>query len=79
MLYEVITVIDILGFIFVTDVPMSTHPHPPVSQFIKKAFSSKSFLMYIVFWSLWALTFNMSVGFYNLYGLTYLKLSFMQA
>jgi len=71
-------VIDILGFIFVTDVPMSTHPHPPVSQFIKKAFSSKSFLMYIVFWSLWALTFNMSVGFYNLYGLTYLKLSFMQ-
>ena len=71
-------ILDILGFIFVTDVPMNSTPHPPVKDFIKTAFSSHAFRKYIIFWSLLSLTFNMSAGFYNLYGLTHLELSFMQ-
>ena len=70
--------IDILGYIFVTDIPMKSHPHPPMKIFIKNAFSSKMFRRYITFWSLWSFTFNMSIGFYNLYALSYLKLTFMQ-
>ncbi len=70
--------IDILGFIFVTDIPMKPHPHPPMKKFLAGAFSSKMFRRYIIFWSLWSLTFNMSIGFYNLYALASLKLTFMQ-
>lgn len=71
-------IIDILGFIFITDIPMKNDPHPPLKIFIKKAMASKSFVKYIIFWSLWSLSFNMSGAFYNLYALSYLNLSFFQ-
>ena len=70
--------IDILGFIFVSDIPMKEVSRPPLRAFYKKAFSSPAFMRYIIFWSLWAFTFNMSVAFYNLYALTALELSFMK-
>ncbi|MEX1376079.1 MAG: MFS transporter [Eubacteriales bacterium] len=71
-------IIDILGFVFITDIPMNVAPRPPLKAFFKKAFASAGFRRYIIFWSLWAFTLNLSVAFYNLYALTALELSFIK-
>ncbi|MBE5759470.1 MAG: MFS transporter [Clostridiales bacterium] len=66
---------DMLSFIGVENVPMKTDASAKISDVFKKIFDNKPFVKFMIFWTIWCFTSNLSGSFYTRYALGDMALS----
>lgn len=69
-------IMDIITFIWIKDPPMHEVAHEPFFKVAKNAIKNKSFMKFVLFWSVFGFTWNLSAPYYNMYALGSLNLSF---
>lgn len=73
----ILGVLDMFFFIPVTEMPMQTSPDTSLKSVWKSFFADRGFVRFLLFWTLWSFTSNLSAPFFMRYALGPMQLSFM--